>query len=309
MESLMMNFGWGWLNGRSQESNAVLTVRKQRMRSGYFYLFLALVSLIIIGIVDWRMANRISLIPFYTIPVIIATVMVGRMAGIGVSVMGSLVWLLADLGDGSMAYDHTLTPYWNALVRLSVFVLVVGAIVLRKALQQEKIQARVDPLTGILNRRAFYELAAREVARSRRYSRPVSLVLFDCNGFKQINDRFGHRTGDKVLHYVGEAIRENVRNEDIAARWGGDEFIVLLPETDYMGVVKFVNRLNEAFKNFAQQEVKGISSSFGIKSYATAPLSIDEMVSSADGLMYVAKRSGVLYEAGNNQEEGALVSV
>ena len=123
---------------------------------------------------------------------------------------------------------------------------------------------------------------------------PVSLVFFDCNGFKQINDQFGHRTGDKVLYYVGEAIRENVRNEDIAARWGGDEFIVLLPETDYMGAVKFVNRLNKAFVKIARQEAKGISSSFGIKSYATAPLSIDEMVSSADGLMYVAKRSGVL---------------
>ena len=115
--------------------------------------------------------NQISLMPFYTIPVIIATVMGGRLTGIVVSVMSALVWLLADLGDGSMAYDHSLTPYWNALVRLSVFLLVVGAIALRKALEKEKMRCRLDPLTGILNRRAFYELARKEIARSRRYGR------------------------------------------------------------------------------------------------------------------------------------------
>ena len=242
--------------------------------------------------------NQISLMPFYTIPVIIATVMVGRLTGIVVSVLSALVLLLADLGNGATAYHYSLTPYWNALVRLSVFLLVVGVIALRKALQKEEMRCRLDPLTGIVNRRAFYELARKEIARSRRHGRALSLVFFDCNGFKQINDQFGHRTGDKVLYHVGEAIRKNIRNEDIAARWGGDEFIVLLPETDYMGAVRFVNRLNKAFVNIARQEAKGVSASFGVKSYAMAPLSVDEMVREADELMYSAKRSRVFHGVG-----------
>lgn len=211
----------------TQKSNKELPAKEQKMRWGHFYLFLAIISLIIIGIIDWKWINPISLMPFYTAPVIIATVMVGRLTGIVVSVTSVLIWLWADLNNGYIGYHHTLTPYWNALVMLSVLLLIVGTIFLRKTLWKEKMRARLDPLTGVANRRAFYELARKEIARAKRYGRPVSVVFFDFNGFKQINDQFGHRTGDMVLHDVGKSIRKSVRNEDIAARWGGDEFIVL----------------------------------------------------------------------------------
>lgn len=310
MEHLIMCIALGWQNCWAQKFDKELLARKRKMKKGYVYLFLAMVFLIIIGIVDWKWINPISLMPFYTVPVIIATVIAGQSIGIVVSVMSVLIWLWTDLNNGYIGYHHTLTPYWNALVMLSVLLLIVGTIFLRKTLWKEKIRARIDPLTGVVNRRAFYELARKEIARSRRYCRPISLVFFDFNGFKQINDQFGHRKGDLVLHDVGKSIRKSVRNEDVAARWGGDEFIVLLPETDYAGAVRLVDRLKKAFVNIVQVEVKGVSASFGIKSYVTAPISIDEMVSAADEFMYSAKRSRSIHRLESDQQkEHSFVSL
>ncbi|MBF0123633.1 MAG: GGDEF domain-containing protein [Candidatus Omnitrophica bacterium] len=234
--------------------------------------------------------------PFYLIPIILASALVSRSAGAWMSVVCATVWFLVDVGAGSIDYWHAISPYWNALVRLFFFLMVVGVISLNKSLQKEKSRARVDLLTGILNRRAFYELSRQEMARSRRYHRPLSLVFFDLNGFKQVNDRYGHRTGDKILRCVGASIRKNIREGDIAARWGGDEFAVLLPETEYKGAMRFVNRLNKALVHIAEQEVKGVKASFGIKTYAVAPVSVDEMVKAADELMYSAKRAGLLHK-------------
>ncbi|MBF0122703.1 MAG: sensor domain-containing diguanylate cyclase [Candidatus Omnitrophica bacterium] len=285
------------------ERGADLSSDKPHSNSVGFYLFLAGGSLVIIGSLDWYLAHRISLMPFYLIPIIMASVLVGRLAGVAMSVMCALVWLSADLGVGVIDYHYALTPYWNALVRLVFFLLVVGAIALKDALQIEKTKARIDPLTGIPNRMSFYELARQEIARSKRYSRPLSMVFFDLNGFKKINDRFGHHIGDKVLRRVGESIRENTRGEDVAARWGGDEFVVLLPETDYKGSIRFVNRLNRAFVKISDQELKGMTASFGIKPYMIAPGSVDEMVKAADDLMYAAKRVGTLYKTGASYEK------
>lgn len=169
--------------------------------------------------------------------------------------------------------------------------MVVGIVFLNKSLQKEKSRSRIDSLTGIMNRRGFYESSRQEMVRSRRYHRPLSLVFFDLNEFKQINDKYGHAVGDKILRWVGALIRKNIREGDVAARWGGDEFAVLLPETDYGGATRFVSRLNKALIKISGREVWGVKASFGIKTYAIAPPSIDEMVKAADSLMYAAKRT------------------
>src|SRR5205807_380880 len=106
-----------------------------------------------------------------------------------------------------------------------------GAVEVARLHDQLKDLAATDSLTGLANRRCFFERFTVEIARSRRKDRPVTVVLLDLNGFKAVNDAHGHAKGDEVLIWVGEAITKAIRSYDLAARFGGDEFILMLPET------------------------------------------------------------------------------
>jgi diguanylate cyclase (GGDEF)-like protein len=108
--------------------------------------------------------------------------------------------------------------------------------------------ARVDALTGLGNRRAFEETVEREIARARRAGSPLSLLIADVDDFKQINDRHGHPIGDKCLRKVSAALRLSVRTEDMCFRWGGDEFVALLTETDLRGARLVGDRLRETVR-------------------------------------------------------------
>jgi len=109
----------------------------------------------------------------------------------------------------------------------------VGEALMRKQLEEQLARmARHDPLTGVLNRYALEELLEREASRSERYTHPIGFLMIDVNRFKEINDRFGHAMGDKVLQAIAAVIQHNIRDADILVRYGGDEFLVILPETN-----------------------------------------------------------------------------
>ncbi len=119
-----------------------------------------------------------------------------------------------------------------------------GAVEVARLHDQLKDLAATDSLTGLANRRCFFERFAIELARSRRKDRPVTVVLLDLNGFKAVNDAHGHAKGDEVLIWVGEAITKAIRTYDLAARFGGDEFILMLPETTKEQAAQVLNRLH-----------------------------------------------------------------
>jgi len=153
--------------------------------------------------------------------------------------------------------------------------------------------ARHDPLTGVLNRYALEELLRRETSRSTRYDRPIGLLMIDVNRFKEINDRFGHAMGDKVLQGVADVVRRNVRESDLVVRYGGDEFLVILPETDgETDVVKARILAEVAHRNETNPLLEfPVTLAIGSIHWAPGGRSIEEALADADRRMYEEKRS------------------
>ncbi len=155
--------------------------------------------------------------------------------------------------------------------------------------------AMTDPLTKALNRRAFYRFAEREVLRASRHGKPVSALMFDIDHFKQVNDRHGHGVGDEVLTRLVECITRMVRDEDLVGRLGGEEFAMLLPETDPLRAAVLANRLREAVTglSFAGREGPfSITISIGISEPGFADLDILPALERADAALYRAKQNG-----------------
>ena len=153
----------------------------------------------------------------------------------------------------------------------------------------------IDPLTGLFNRGFFFAALAREIARSARSGRGFCLLMMDLDELKAINDRVGHFHGDRVLHAVGEVVNAGVRRIDTAARYGGDEFVVLLPETDPTGAYVLAEKVRLGVQDMAVDLPEGAprpSLSVGVVSYPDDGTTADELMISADGAMYASKRAG-----------------
>lgn len=167
----------------------------------------------------------------------------------------------------------------------------------RKVLESElERQAHEDALTGVASRRHFLHLAERELARSRRYACPLSLLMLDIDQFKAINDRYGHSIGDRVLQQLAAACRRTLRVADIVGRLGGDEFAVILPETDRDQAHDVAQRLCEeiAAMDVTPRNGKALrcTASIGVTSADRPEDGIDELLRQADEALYRAKTAG-----------------
>lgn len=163
---------------------------------------------------------------------------------------------------------------------------------LRQRLRDAELQARVDPLTGLWNRSAFEDQIQRIVALARRQQESLSLLLIDVDRFKHINDTYGHSAGDAVLRQLARSFQKTARRSDLIARWGGDEFTVLLPATGSAGAFTFAERLaHDARSIDVPGSVATVTLSIGVATLRDdeGPLQLRE---SADAAMYRAKQSG-----------------
>jgi two-component system cell cycle response regulator len=172
---------------------------------------------------------------------------------------------------------------------------VAGPIRMATLVEESQRLATVDSLTGLMNRRAFSSTLQRELASSGRYGHPLSLVLLDLDHFKRINDGLGHGMGDAVLQAVGQCLMEQVRTSDLAARWGGEEFVMALTCTDAAGAACFCERVRGAVESLAIEAPDGVrvpvTASIGFATYASGE-SLDALVERADKAMYAAKSGG-----------------
>jgi len=154
-----------------------------------------------------------------------------------------------------------------------------------------KTLSEIDVLTGIYNKGKFNNVLDTELKKVRRYKRPMGLILFDIDHFKQINDTFGHQIGDYVLREIANIVKKNIRDTDIFARWGGEEFVLLAPETDLNGLKMLAEKLRKAIEEYNFEKVGKVTASFGITE-ATPEDSTDSVVKRADEALYLAKEKG-----------------
>jgi diguanylate cyclase (GGDEF)-like protein len=170
---------------------------------------------------------------------------------------------------------------------------IIVALALDSARQRELLrsQAETDDLTGLLNRRAFNEQLGALLQDARRSSRPVGLVMIDIDHFKSVNDEHGHHTGDQALVAVAEALRAAVREQDVVARLGGEEFALVLPGTGTDASMRITERARE---RVAEQDALGLrlTLSAGLACYPADGHDADALMQAADGALYNAKRAG-----------------
>jgi len=188
------------------------------------------------------------------------------------------------------------TPVLWRVVNATGYVAVLGVAMaglqrLRSIQEQLSRLATHDPLTGLVNGRAFSARLTQELERNRRYPRPLALLYLDLDDFKVINDSHGHQTGDAVLRLVAEAMRSSVRQADIVGRLGGDEFAVLMPETDAALADQAAKRLATGLRSVFKG-TPTVTASIGVVSCAAADANTDDLLRRADQAMYDAKKAG-----------------
>jgi diguanylate cyclase (GGDEF)-like protein len=229
-----------------------------------------------IGVLAWQSATPIGIVGLGP-----AQIAVALYAGHFLSLPAAR-WHVAALVTAASAGAWAATPTGFLMPWLSVVatVLVLGEVQARLA-QRLRTAAGVDPLTGVANRRAWEDDAGRHLARAARTGEPVTVVLIDLDGFKQVNDRYGHAAGDTLLRELTVGWQTRLRRADFLGRYGGDEFVLCLPATDATGAAQLLVQLESTHES---------SWSTGSAS-ARASESLAELLARADAALYASKES------------------
>jgi diguanylate cyclase (GGDEF)-like protein len=161
----------------------------------------------------------------------------------------------------------------------------------KRAEQEIYLLATTDSLTGIANRREFFGILENEMGRARRYGAPLSLVMYDLDHFKRVNDTYGHDAGDAVLQIVTGLVKQNIRAVDVAARWGGEEFMVMMPQSALDVARSAAERLRLAIASHSFDQVGEVTASFGVTAFVPEDDS-NSLLKRVDDALYRAKELG-----------------
>ena len=253
---------------------------------------LGTILVVIIGAVDFYSAYELGLSAFYLISIYAVSWLAGRNPGVFIAIISAAIWNIMPLFSEGQ-YDRSFLTYSNMAVRMFLFIgtaMVIAKLKDKMILEQK--HSRIDFMTGAGNVKSFYELAALELDRGKRYNHSFTTVYIDCDNFKQVNDSFGHKKGDELLRLIARTVRAVVRTTDIFARIGGDEFILLLIETNLDSSQKIVQRLRKRLLAEVKQNEFGVTFSFGVATFVNLPDGVDELLHKSDALMYEAKKQG-----------------
>lgn len=189
---------------------------------------------------------------------------------------------------GEATYELRIS-YVNEVCLIRIYALDIT----RRKRDEEEIHllATTDSLTGIANRREFSAILAREVARAQRYDVPLSLAMYDLDFFKRVNDSFGHDVGDYVLRAVTDLVKENIRATDVVARWGGEEFMVLMPQSNMQGARNAAEKLRLTIASHRFDKAGEVTASFGIAAFEPQD-DLNSLLKRVDDALYLAKQRG-----------------
>jgi diguanylate cyclase (GGDEF)-like protein len=260
---------------------------------------LGLLLLALVAGGDYVTGTEVSFGIFYLIPLSLVTWYAGRRLGVLMAVLAALVGY--SLSSAAIrTYSSVFIMVWSPITRiamLTVIALILSAlrstvVQLAASLERERDLSRHDALTGVRNIRAFRELVEQEISRAARYTKPLTLCYLDADGFKAVNDGFGHSAGDRVLRAIAQALAGNVRAVDVVARLGGDEFGVLLPEAGEAAARATLAKLTRALGEAMVAEGQRVTFSIGAVVCAAPHVTVDQLVKRADELMLVVKHEG-----------------
>lgn len=243
---------------------------------------------------------------FQSIRGMLAHVLAGALIGYFVLHPVSMYIIFSNEKRG-LSFMHVLTMSFSRhhLMMALYFVLLGVAFGIVYGLYNQRIErllekvntlAITDSLTGICNRRHFFERLVSELDRSRRYGRTLHILMIDIDDFKEYNDQHGHQQGDAVLREFAQQIKEHIRSTDLVARYGGEEFVVIMPESVTEQAVLLAERLRIQIKNFmrtyGEQDDRQYTISIGIAGYPDHGSDVDSLLRKADIGLYHAKRAG-----------------
>lgn len=262
----------------------------------------------LVGFADYLTGYELVLSVFYVLPLAMVTWYAGLGLGVATAVISAGIWVTADLASG-YSYSHPLIVAWNVIIRLAFFVIVAYLLAaLHKAMRRLAESSRVDNLTGAASTSFFYATLDKELDRLGRYGRPLTLAYLDLDGFKSVNDGFGHLEGDKALRVVAECARSRLRKTDLVARLGGDEFAFLCPETDEAAARAAINEVVQRLGEEMRLGGWPVTFSVGVVTCHAVPGSSEGLVRMADDLMYSVKlgaKDGVNYASFGREQEDA----
>ena len=263
-----------------------------RQRTKIFHLAFSLLVILLLGIIDEVTGFEVSFAIFYVLPILYVTWYVGMRAAIVFSIISAITWHTSNFLAGEQ-HSNPLIPFWNAAMRLGFFMIIAYLFSsLKQSREHEKVLSRTDFLTGAWNLLGFYEKAGYEVERTRRYGNPITLLYFDIDDFKGINDRFSHSAGDAVLQTVVKTLQENLRAVDVISRMGGDEFAIMFPETGATAARVVAEKAQRFLLQKMQENHWPVTFSMGVVTFLSPPDSTQEFIKIADQLMYQAKFNG-----------------
>ncbi|HEY3248327.1 MAG TPA: GGDEF domain-containing protein [bacterium] len=212
----------------------------------------------------------------------------------------STVFLLAATALARPGTVPAGAPVWPLSTTTAFLISYVGMFyavalvlsVLRLQVKQISQMALTDALTGLGNRRALRDHLKRELRRATRYNMPLSLIVVDLDGFKTVNDRYGHLRADDLLRRLAQALRRSSRESDFAARFGGDEFVLVLPQTVRAEALRMAERVRATIEDFALLEGVALTASIGVAMFPRDGLGGQDLIDAADRAMYRVKGTG-----------------
>lgn len=253
---------------------------------------LIVVIIALFGWIDLTTGYEFSLAVIYLLPVFIAAWFDNKTVTALTIFASVLTWLYADFGSGHV-YHNSIVPYWNASVRMIFFSIVALLLFkVRDSLTSMTLMAMQDDLTSLNNSRAF-DLEYQQIRKNKsNLDQKIAIGIIDLDGFKHVNDRLGHSKGDNVLIEFAQLLKNSTRSTDTVARMGGDEFVVILKNTDWTGANDYAERLRRVFANSGLRERFGVDFSMGMSLFDDLPANLDDAKHQADQLMYHSKMLG-----------------